>query len=88
MTTTITEMSAWELLQQKLTASTNPDALMLTTTEAAAYLNVTKNSLAVMRYRKKGPDFVQIGKGTIRYPKKALDKWIENSTVHTTGGDK
>ncbi len=61
------------------------NALMLTPNEAATYLNVTKNTLATMRYRRQGPDFIRLGKGTIRYTKKALDDWIEASTVHTGG---
>lgn len=59
----------------------NPDPL-LTTEEAAEYLNVTERSMVYWRRKKGvGPDHVSLSPGgTVRYRQSELDRYIEEHT--------
>lgn len=44
-----------------------PDDALLSTREAAAFLNVSPSSLAWYRCNRIGPDYVKVGTKTVRY---------------------
>ena len=57
---------------------------LLTTREAAEYLNVKPNTLDIWRMKGAGPRYVRLGTGTrqpIRYSIKDLDAYIEACAV-------
>ena len=51
---------------------------LLTTKEAAKYLNVSVSFLAKDRMRGGGIPYVKIGRKTIRYDRDELDKYLES----------
>ena len=54
---------------------------LLTTSEAASYLRMTTPALAQLRYRRVGPDFIRLGKRSIRYRLGDLEEWISRGVV-------
>jgi hypothetical protein len=58
----------------------------LTTAEVAAVLGITKWALAGWRVERKGPPFVQLRGGTIRYPRAAFEVFLRAQLrdVHPT----
>jgi excisionase family DNA binding protein len=59
----------------------------MTREQAAEYLNISVDALAMHAYRGSGPPYVRLGHRTIRYRKADLDQWLEDSVV-TPGADK
>jgi hypothetical protein len=60
---------------------TLPDSKsMLNTDEVSVILDVTPSTLIAWRAQKKGPPYVRLN-SLIRYPRAALQKWIEENTV-------
>ncbi|WP_395705054.1 helix-turn-helix transcriptional regulator [Rhodococcus ruber] len=52
--------------------------------ELAEYLNVPKQTLAVWRMQGKGPKFLKLENGRVRYRWTAVAAWLD--TQETTGG--
>lgn len=82
--------SSSHFLNSKLTAETEENEVILTETEAAEYIRMSRSFLSKDRmngYRhgiKEGPEFIKSGKRSIRYRKKDLDAWIiKNRVVRT-----
>ena len=64
-----------------MTTATQVFNPLLTRTEAAEYLNVKPQTLAVWVHRGvPGPAYVKVGR-SVRYRKSDLDAWIESRTV-------
>lgn len=52
-----------------------PDDARLTTAEAAAFLNVSPNTLSWYRCNRMGPDYVKVGPKSVRYLARALRQY-------------
>ena len=68
-----------ETIQKALVVPKNPDAL-LTRKEAAEYLTVKENTLAVWAMQGRGPPPVKLGSST-RYRRSVLDRFINANTM-------
>lgn len=53
-----------------------PTSPLVTSRDAAAYLNVSESTLSRWRADEKGPPFLQLD-GIIRYRRDALDAWLD-----------
>lgn len=53
---------------------------LLTTEQAAEYLNVSRQKLEKYRQRDKGPRYAKLG-GNVRYRPSDLDEWVEAQIV-------
>ncbi len=74
-------MTLLEIMKRQLDEMGNPYLPeLLTPNEAAEYLNVKSNTLAIWRTQGIGPGFRKIEK-VIRYPKDELKKYLEQQTV-------
>jgi excisionase family DNA binding protein len=62
---------------------TNSTDKLLTTTQAAQYLNLSPNSLNQWRNLKKGPLFIKLGKA-VRYSTRELDAYLEQGVRQGT----
>jgi predicted DNA-binding transcriptional regulator AlpA len=68
----------------------NPEAVslltaeFLTPTQVAALLGVTRWTLNYWRMQRQGPDFVMLTRGTIRYPRQALQSYLQRR-IHKEG---
>lgn len=56
-------------------------APLLSTFEAADYLNVPRQTLAVWRHHRTGPVYVRVGRH-VMYRRNDLDAWIDAQAVH------
>ena len=52
--------------------------------EAAAYLDVKPQTLAVWKMRGEGPPYTKVGR-KVRYPQSGLDAWLAANTVTPAG---
>lgn len=57
---------------------------LATIPEVMAYLGITRDKLAQLRYRGTGPSFVKVGR-EIRYRWIDVDQWISENTCVQTG---
>ena len=57
---------------------------LLTTREVADYLGVSEATLTDWRYRRRGPEFLRVGR-LIRYRKDSLLLWLDEVTVEMRG---
>ena len=48
----------------------------LTALEVADRLGLSRWALVAWRHQHKGPEFVRIGRNTIRYPRAAFEAWL------------
>jgi len=55
---------------------------LLSTFQAADYLGVPRETLAVWRMRKTGPRYSKIGRH-VKYRQADLDAWVESHTIRT-----
>ena len=55
---------------------------LLSTFEAAEFLGVPRETLAVWRMRKTGPRYSKIGRH-VKYRQADLDAWVEAHTIQT-----
>lgn len=69
-----------ELLRQAL------EGKSLTTRQAAAYLNLSPNTLHRWRWSGGGPRFHKYGRA-VRYDRADLDQWIEATACDNTAGE-
>jgi len=58
-----------------------PDDKLLTTEEAAEYLNVTAGRLKWWRHEQAGPPYVVYRGRSVRYRQSDLDDWVEAQMV-------
>ncbi len=56
-------------------------AVLLTTKQAAAYLNLQPRTLDDWRLRKIGPAYIKLINDAVRYRQSVLDAWLEAQTV-------
>ncbi|MDR1633995.1 MAG: helix-turn-helix domain-containing protein [Bifidobacteriaceae bacterium] len=61
--------------------SAHPGTVLLSTSEAAEFLRVPRQTLARWRCDGKGPSYSKIGKH-VRYRQADLDAWVETETIH------
>ena len=54
----------------------------LTTEQVAEMLNLSPCTLADWRWQRKGPPWIPVTRGCVRYDQAALEAWIENRTIH------
>lgn len=65
-----------------MTATTRPAAApLMTTAEAAAYLNFPEKTVKDWRRRGIGPAYIKINGAQVRYRLRALDEWIDSQAV-------
>lgn len=60
------------------------DSDLLTTREAATYLNVSWRTLETWRRTGGGPKYVRIGARQVRYRRRDLEVWLESQTFDHT----
>jgi len=63
-------------------AGTTPS--LLTRGQAAEYLRIKTQTLAVWAGQGRGPAFIKVGRA-VRYRKSDLDAWLAEQTVHPAG---
>lgn len=61
-----------------------PDEALLTTAEAAAFLNVSPSTLNWYRCRSMGPSYVKVGPKTVRYMASVLRSY--SASTDASGG--
>ena len=59
---------------------------LLTTEEAAGILGVSRRTLEDWRLTGTGPDYVPIGRRTVRYRPQAIDRWLDARERKITPG--
>lgn len=52
------------------------DDPLLTVDELAAYLSISKQSVYILRHRRKAPPAIKFG-GAVRFRKSAVDAWLQ-----------
>jgi excisionase family DNA binding protein len=71
--------------RQSREAAKVPDVLaLLTTTDAAEFLGVSRRTLEGWRVKGGGPRFVSVSRGMVRYRRTDLESWIEGRVVANT----
>lgn len=58
---------------------------LLKPADAAAAIGVSTRTLAKMRHRRTGPDYIKPGHRTVRYRKRDVEDWKRAKTITTTG---
>lgn len=53
------------------------DDPLLTVEELAEYLSIPKQSVYILRHRRKAPPALKLG-GLVRFRKSAVDAWLQN----------
>jgi excisionase family DNA binding protein len=51
---------------------------LMTSSEAAEYLQVSRSWLAKTRMRGDGPPFIKLGRRSVRYSQAALQQWMKS----------
>ena len=77
----------WNTLQAKLSTAVNPDDLLMTPEEVAAYTGMSVQALAMMRHRRQGPSFTRPTPRTMLYRKGDVDAWVNEGRVEIVGAD-
>ena len=77
----------WNTLQAKLQTAVNPDDLLMTPEEVAAYTGLSVPALAMMRHRKQGPSFSHPTSRTTLYRKGDVDAWVREGHVEVVKPD-
>lgn len=73
-----TDMSVWDGLQYRLKTAANPSDVLMSTEEAASYMGLSANALAVRRHTNTSPKFLKRG-NLIRYRKADVDAFLQQS---------
>ena len=55
---------------------------LLTTEQAAELLGLKACTLADWRWQRKGPPWIPLTRGCVRYDQAALEKWLADRMVH------
>ncbi|MCH4859369.1 helix-turn-helix domain-containing protein [Bifidobacterium pseudolongum] len=92
MTTQVKDVAAsllvvWNTLQAKLSTAVNPDDLLMTPEEVAAYTGLSVPALAMMRHRRQGPSFTRPTPRTMLYRKRDVDAWVNEGRVEIVRAD-
>lgn len=74
------DMAKTQLAKQR----TGTPAPLLTETEAAQYLSLTKRALQAWRCQGRGPRFVKVSARAIRYRLSDLETWVEGRLRRST----
>ena len=62
---------------------------LLTESEAAEYLGISKKTLQRWRFSRRGPNYVRVAGKLIRYHQVVLDMWMDQQTIkHKNGGQR
>ena len=77
----------WNTLQAKLSTAVNPDDLLMTPEEVAAYTGLSVPALAMMRHRRQGPSFTRPTPRTMLYRKRDVDDWVNEGRVEIVRPD-
>ena len=77
----------WNTLQAKLQTAVNPDDLLMTPEEVAAYTGMSVQALAMMRHRRQGPSFTRPTPRTMLYRKGDVDAWVNEGRVEIVRPD-
>lgn len=77
----------WNTLQAKLSTAVNPDDLLMTPEEVAAYTGMSVQALAMMRHRRQGPSFTRPTPRTMLYRKRDIDAWVNEGRVEIVHHD-
>ena len=77
----------WNTLQAKLSTAVNPDDLLMTPEEVAAYTGMSVQALAMMRHRRQGPSFTRPTPRTMLYRKGDVDAWVNEGRVEIVRAD-
>lgn len=77
----------WNTLQAKLQTAVNPDDLLMTPEEVAAYTGMSVQALAMMRHRRQGPSFTRPTPRTMLYRKRDIDAWVNEGRVEIVSSD-
>ena len=77
----------WNTLQAKLQTAVNPDDLLMTPEEVAAYTGLSVPALAMMRHRRQGPSFTRPTPRTMLYRKRDVDDWVNEGRVEIVRPD-
>lgn len=62
--------------------------ILLTTEQAAQYLNLQPTTLCAWRCKGGGPEYIKLGKRSVRYTLNSLQDFVEKSTLaHTAASE-
>lgn len=77
-----------QLLEEKLALRVPESARLLTAFEVARFLRVSRWTLSDWRKNGGGPAFLKLSRRTIRYPRKAFERYIYQrlDRASTSGG--
>ncbi len=56
---------------------------LLTSSEVADWLRLKPKSLAAMRQRGEGPEFIRLSDGHVLYSAAVVEAWLESKTINT-----
>ena len=54
---------------------------LLDTDQAAEFLRLKPSTLVDWRWQRKGPPWIRISRGSVRYSQEALESWVNSKTV-------
>jgi len=66
-----------EALAERLGIQVPKEAVLLTSFEVAHFLRISRDALAHWRKNGRGPAFMRISRRTVRYPRKAFQRYLE-----------
>lgn len=55
--------------------------ILLAPDQAAEFLGLSPATLADWRWQRKGPPWIRLSRGAVRYDKEALENWLRSKTV-------
>lgn len=58
---------------------------LLTAKDVASYLGVSEATLADWRYRRRGPDYILVGR-LVRYRRESLVAWLDARSIQSARG--
>ncbi|PLS25284.1 DNA-binding protein [Bifidobacterium imperatoris] len=76
--------SIYTSLMERIATNPNPDDIVMSPDEAAAYTSLPKGQLAQLRYAGQGPAFLKPAPKTVLYRKGDIDVWLSASVRHST----
>ena len=59
----------------------------LNTDQVAELLGLRPSTLADWRWQRKGPPWIQVSRGCVRYDQAALEDWLVSRTIHEIPDD-
>jgi len=55
--------------------------ILMSTDQAASFLGLKPCTLVDWRWQRKGPPWIQISRGCVRYDQDALERWANSKTI-------